>query len=64
MSRAVMPKLFEPTLTIRDELDEEIEVELSVNGHVVASRLFPKDAAIDWFGEIQNWWQMELLRRC
>lgn len=63
----LMPKRFEPMLTVNDPVKDgkgtRLQVSLSVNGHFVASREFDGDDELTP-EKIGEWWRAEVMRRC
>lgn len=65
MSRALMPKPFEPMLIVQEpSWDGSAEVNLEVNGHYVATTVLVPGMMDDWLAWINDWLRSELTRRC
>ena len=68
MTRALMPKRFEPCLTVMEPtLDGCAELNFEVNGNLIATTvLTPLDSNNDsgWLDRMTAWWQRECARKC
>lgn len=68
MSRAIIPKRFEPCLTLMEPTpDGCAELVLEVNGNFVSSTVLghaDMENEYGWMDSLTAWWQAERLRKC
>ena len=63
MCRSLMPKSFEIMLTVKESTPEGTEIVLAVNGHFIASKVWPSDGSVS-LDVIEEWYKYEVMRKC
>ena len=67
MARVLMPKKFEPQLTLMEPTpDGCAELNFEINGNLIATTVLTSLDNNDsgWFHRMTAWWQRECARKC
>lgn len=59
--RSLMPKRFEPVVTVWPEVHGGAIITLEINGRLIASTVVMRGTD---FAELDRWWREELAKRC